>query len=372
MIAYYFTITVIIVFLSLFILSNCKIILKNNKTGNFFRSYLLRLIVKRILYAILALFIIITIVFILIRVMPKNSFYTFVDEINYSKQKPIYTSNENIFNQLLDFYYSILPFPKKICNATYLNENNIECASYSYKIIDLGYSYVYMRNTSVWTIIKEKCNISLLIGFLGYCLQWIVGCPLGVYLSKKKNKSFNRVESFVHISITSTPAVLYFYLFVLIFMIYFKLPINFELTNALSYIAPLTALCFWGCFHVAYWVNRYICLELDKDYVKFALAKGLSYNQIFYRHVIKNALIPLIRTIPTSIALSLSGFYLLESAFNIPGVGLTLISAINLQDIYLTQGLILFFSTISILAYLTGDIITILLDNRVKLIKEDN
>lgn len=370
MITYYLIVSSILTFLILFILSNFGLIFKNCKTGNFFRSSLLKYIIKRILGALLALFVIITLIFILIRIMPKDYFYTYVDEINYFKQKQIYTSNDSLLNQLFDFYYSILPFPKKICSATYLNNGNIECGSYSYKIIDLGYSYVYMRNTSVWTIIKEKCGISLLIGMLAYCLQWLVGCPLGIYLAKNKNKFFIKLENFLHISITSIPAVLYFYSFVLAFMLWFKLPISFEISDPLSYIAPLIALCFWGCFHIAYWVHRYISLELDKDYVKFALAKGITYNRIFYKHVTRNALIPLIRTIPTSIALSLSGFYLLEASFNIPGIGLTLISAINLQDVYLAQGLILFFSSICVLAYLAGDIITTLLDNRVKLSKE--
>ena len=85
----------------------------------------------------------------------------------------------------------------------------------------------------------------------------------------------------------------------------------------------------------------------------------------------KNALIPLIRTIPTSIVLCLSGFYLLEAAFNIPGIGLTFITAINLQDVYLVQGLIIFYSVISVAAYLLGDLITILLDPRVKLDREE-
>jgi ABC-type dipeptide/oligopeptide/nickel transport system permease component len=81
--------------------------------------------------------------------------------------------------------------------------------------------------------------------------------------------------------------------------------------------------------------------------------------------------IAIIRTIPTTIAVSLSGYYLLESAFNIPGLGLTLIDSINLQDIYVMQGLILFSSFVSIFSYLIGDLITISLDKRVYLRMED-
>ena len=283
-------------------------------------------------------------------------------EINPSKVNSVYNSTDSILKQLFNYYYNILPFPKKVCTSTYLKDNILTCNNYSYKIIDLGYSHMYMKNIRVWTIIKEKCGVSLLIGMLGYFLQCLIGYPLGIYMAKKKNKLINKSVDLLHIVIYSIPAILYFYLFVMLFMLVFKLPVTFEINNYLSYIAPLSALCLWGCFTVAYWVNKYISLEASKDYVKFALSKGLSQNHIFYKHIMKNALIPLIRTIPTSLVLCLSGFYLLEAAFNIPGIGLTLITAINLQDVYLVQGLILFFSFLSILAYLTGDIITILLN----------
>ena len=76
-------------------------------------------------------------------------------------------------------------------------------------------------------------------------------------------------------------------------------------------------------------------------------------------------MIPLIRTIPTTLAQCVSGYYLLEATFNIPGIGLTLISAINLQDVYLVQGLIIFFSFISVFAHLLGDLIALFMDKRV-------
>lgn len=371
MIGYFIFMSLLLVFFILMALSNYHLIFKNNVVGNFFRSKLLKQIIKRIIDCLFTLFVIITLIFIAMKIMPKEYFYGHLSEFDFSIKSPIYNSDDSIFEQLLNYYYNILPFPKKVCSTYYLDEGTLTCSKYDYKIINLGDSYFYIKNTSVWTIIKEKCSVSLLIGVLAYCLQCLIGYPLGFYLAKRKKKAINETIDFLHISITSTPAILYFYLFVLLFMLVFHLPVNFDLNNRLSYIAPLVALCFWGCFHIAYWVNRYVSLEINKDYVKLAIAKGLNSKTIFYKHVMRNALIPLIRTIPTTIALSLSGFYLLEAAFNIPGVGLALVNAINLQDVYVVQGLILFFTFVSLLSYLAGDLITIAMDKKVYLSKEE-
>ena len=370
MISYYITLFIIISFFIIVFLINKNLIFKESKIITILRSKTINYLIKRILFALVTLFIIITVTFLLIRIMPKDYFYS-TNEINPLNNNNIYNTKDNIFKQLANYYYSILPFPKKVCTSTYLEDGILVCNNYSYKIIDLGYSFSYMKNIRVWSIIKEKCSVSFIVGSLGFILQCLIGYPLGIYMAKKKNSKINKPVYILQIVIYSLPAILYFYLFVMFFMLVVKLPISFEINNYLSYLAPLISLCLWGCFTVAYWVNKYISLETNKDYVKFATAKGISDNKIFYKHIVRNALTPLIRTIPTSLVLCLSGFYLLESAFGIPGVGLTLITAINLQDVYLVQGLILFFSVTSISAYLLGDIITILLDKKVSLLKED-
>lgn len=371
MISYFIIVSLVSLFLILFILSNCNLIFKNTKLGNFFKNPLLKQILKRISYCLLTLFIIITIIFIIMKIMPKAYFYGSLEITEFSIKSPIYNSDKSLFNQLTDYYYNILPFPKKVCSSYHLIDGSYSCSRYNYKIINLGESYFYMRNVDVWTIIKEKCIISLYIGFIAYCLQCLIGYPLGFYMARKQNKFVDKTLNFVNISITSTPALLYFYIFILVFIVIFKMPVSFDFSNKLTFIPPLVALVFWGCFNNAYWVKRYVSVELDKDYVKLAIAKGLPPNVVFYKHIMKNALIPFIRTIPTAIGSSIKGFYLLEAVFNIPGAGLAILSSIKLQDVYLVQGFILFYSFISLCSHLLGDLITILLDKRVSLGKEN-
>jgi ABC-type dipeptide/oligopeptide/nickel transport system permease component len=275
--------------------------------------------------------------------------------------------DESILFRLGKYFYNILPFPKKVCAATYLENGKLACSTYEYKLIDFGSSSTYMKNVKVEDIIKEKCSMSFSFGIIAYALQCLCGYPLGVYLAKKENKLTDKAFNIFHIFIRVLPTVIYFYLFVILFMVVFKLPVLFDAKNLLSYIAPLTSLTIVSSVSVAYFVRKYILIELDKDYVKFAISKGLNSNTILFKHVLRNAIIPFIRTIPSSILMCFSGFYILEASFNIPGVGLTLIHAIQLQDAYLIRGLIIFFIFLSMIAFLTGDVLTIIFKRKIDL-----
>ena len=190
-ITYWIIVSFILVFFLTYILSRYNIILKNTKIGDFMRSSFLKYLIKRILFSALILFSVITFVFLLIRILPKDYFYQFneidIKDANYYSNK---ISDDNFFKQLLDFYYNILPFPKKICTSTYLDSTGtLACSTYEYKIINFGYSYTYMKGIRVWEIIKEKSGVSLLIGGLAYLLQCLIGYPLGIYIARKENKT---------------------------------------------------------------------------------------------------------------------------------------------------------------------------------------
>ena len=337
------------------------IILKKSKIRTLVRSKTLMSIIKKICFALFALFLIISIVFFLTESMRSKYFY-------------IYDSAEktnHILKSYVNYIYDILPIPKKICATTCIENNKLICTSYKYTIIDLGVSQSYMKNTPVFSIIKERCLMSFYVGFLAYILQCVIGYPLGIYLAKKENKVPDKIFNAINTTIKIIPPIIYFYLFALLFMVAFNLPVSFELNNVLSYLAPLSALTLSSSLSIAYFVKKYITLELNKDYVKFAKSKGLKENHILYKHVLRNALIPFIRTIPASILVSFSGFYLLEASFNIPGAGLALIHAIRLKDISLMRGLISFFSFLSIAAFLIGDILTIIFRKKEEYVKED-
>lgn len=338
--------TIFLLFSSLFLLYK-GLIFKNSKIRVLIRSDIFVYIIKKLIFLVLSMITIIIIIFILTELLVTNS-------------------KENIFTGLLKYMYKVLPFPKKICSTSYLENDNFVCSKYKYVLIDLGVSDSYIRNVSVIEIIKQKSIISFLIGILAYLLQCLIGYPLGIYLANKENNMVGKTFNAIHTIKVLIPSLIYFYIFVILFMVVFKLPVLFELETPLSYIAPIVAVTISSSLSVAYFIKKYIQIELNKDYVVMAKAKGLSQRNILYRHVLRNAMIPFYRTIPYSILACFSGYYILEATFNIPGIGQTLFYAIQLKDIALIRGTILFFSFTSIIAYLLGDAISALATHGVK------
>lgn len=353
MIIYYLILSMLFIFVFISVLTHKGLILKNSKYRLFIRNETTIVIFKKILVLIISLLFAIALVFILTELLTiKNS----LNSDNISSQE----KESNLFAKLLNYYYDVLPIPKRICHSSSLINNNLACTSYKYTLINLGTSNVYMKNISVIQIIKEKSSISFTIGIIAYLFQCFIGYPLGIYLAKNENKFADKLFNTMHSILRVIPPVIYFYIFLVLFMVVFKFPVLFDLSNPLSFIAPLSALTLSSSLYIAYFVRKYILLEMDKDYIKLARSKGLSENVIFYKHAMKNAFIPFIRTIPSSIIMCFSGFYMLEAVFNIPGIGSTIIYAILLKDIYLIRGLILFFVFISMFAYLIGDVFTII------------
>ncbi len=349
-VCYWIIISILTAFLLLFFVCNCTSFVKCDAICSFFKSNTTKYILKRLLISIVILFSIITITFYVLKIMPNDN------------------SDSSYLNSasLLKYYRDILPYPKNVCVSYHLSDNNLVCSVYKTKLINLGSSSYYMKNIEVWTIIKQKCFVSFVVGIIAYILECIINYPLAIYLVLHNNKRLNRISNIFYVLITSIPLSLIYYMLLLVFMLVFKLPITFEFNNPISYIAPIASVCFTSIALVSHWIKIYIMSEWKKDYVTYAFSKGLDNKTILNKHVFRNALIPLIRTIPSSIVYSICGFYLLESTFGIPGSGSTLITAIKIGDANLTRGLILFFSFLSILAYFLGDVISAIMDPRIK------
>lgn len=354
MVVYWIFVSFIVLFFSFYVLANKTNLLSKIKIFDFMRSSALKLVINKLFISLFTLFCVINVIFILIRIIPLSNDY-------YSN---------SIFKDLLNYYKSILPYPKKVCAISSLKSSTLSCSSYKIKFIDFGTSTHFMKNIDVWDIIKEKVFVSLLIGIISLIIEWIISYPIGIFIARKNNKRLNKIFDIYYSIITSVPAALTFYILLLLFMIWFKLPTSFEINSILSFIPPIVSVTLTSFVIISHWISMYINAESQKDYVTFAYSKGLSESRIFHKHIARNALIPIIRTIPSSIATSICGFYILEVTFNIPGTGSTLIRAISLGDIPLIQGLIIFFSFVSITAYFIGDLISIILNPAIKL-KED-
>jgi oligopeptide transport system permease protein len=107
--------------------------------------------------------------------------------------------------------------------------------------------------------------------------------------------------------------------------------------------------------------------EMNRDYVRLALSKGMTSDRAAFRHVLRNAFIPMAQSLPYSIIFTISGSLYVESLYSIPGMGGLLITAVERQDNTLVQAMVLLYSAISVSALLLGDLLMMFLDPRIKL-----
>ncbi len=307
---------------------------------------------KRLLRSLLTLFIIITIVFALLRFMPIEGYFQ-----NFEKM------SENQIKVGLQQLGVTDPLPVQVANFW---QGLVKG--------DLGVSHKYRVNTPVIDIIAQKVPLSLTIGMTSLCIALLIGLPLGIFMARSTRSRWkigDKLGTIFVVVIQAVPSAVY------------HLMIQFYGTDALGFsmffkpddpstwILPILSLSLGNIAYYAMWLRRYMVDESNKDYVKLARAKGLPGAVISRRHVFRNAFVPLVQFIPTSIILTLMGSLYVESLYSIPGMGGLLVNAIQLQDNTLVQGLVLIYASISILGLLAGDILMAILDPRISLSKKE-
>lgn len=171
--------------------------------------------------------------------------------------------------------------------------------------------------------------------------------------------------------IQAVPAAVY-YLFIQLYGTdLFGIPTLFNKNNYATWILPVVSLALGNIAYYAMWLRRYMTDEINKDYVQLARAKGVSSSGIMFRHVFRNAFVPMIQYLPGSILFTMMGSIYVESLYSIPGMGGLLVNVIQRQDNTMVQALVLIYSVISIVALILGDILMSIADPRIKLGKKE-
>lgn len=115
------------------------------------------------------------------------------------------------------------------------------------------------------------------------------------------------------------------------------------------------------------WMRRYMVDELNKDYIRLAMLKGLSTKQVMFRHIMKNAFVPLASYLPASILLTVGGSLLVERFFSVPGMGTMLTDSISRYDLNVVQCIVMFYAALGTVGVFLGDLLMGLLDPRIRL-----
>ncbi len=213
---------------------------------------------------------------------------------------------------------------------------------------------------------QSKLGYSFTIGLIASILAYVVAIPLGIMMARKKDKLLDKLGTLYIIFILACPSLAY------IFMVQaigrsMNLPFYFDLAKEtpIMYILPIVSLAMPSIAGLMKWLRRYMIDQMNSDYVKFARSGGLSENEIFRKHIFKNAAIPIIHGIPGSVLGALVGAIITEKIYYVPGVGNMLTNAIGLYDNAVIVGLTLFYALISITSIILGDMLMALADPRI-------
>lgn len=391
----YTLIVAVIVFVAVVELASRNIIFKNSpRIKAFFGAPLLGYSIRRIGSALVSIILAITATFFLIRFKSTadggleicqkaiSTWAKMNPEIRMAQCENLLLSlgiSDNWLRDLFTYYYNILPFPKTICLTEYVVESVNGIDEYYLRSFDCRTTIMYLgkvfflgggtNGQYVSDVLMQKMGISFQIGIIAVVVSLGLGYPMGIFMAKYKDGWFDKVGKTYIITIDAIPGVAYYYIWMSLFMLV-GIPISYEFGNFATYLAPALTLGFTGMAGIALWVRRFMLDEFNSDYVKFARSKGISENRIMYTHVLRNAMVPLVRSIPASILGALLGTFYIEKIYNIDGIGGLLVSAEATGDFYVLQGIIIVSALISIVSYLLGDIVTAIVDPRISFTKE--
>lgn len=212
----------------------------------------------------------------------------------------------------------------------------------------------------------SKIGYSFVIGIISVAMAYLIALPLGVLMALKKDKLIDHLGTIYIVFIIAVPSLAYIFLFKAIGGS-FGLPTTFDMINPtwLMYVLPIISLALPSIANLMKWLRRYMIDQMNSDYVKFARSGGLSEGEIFRKHVLKNAAIPIIHGIPGSVLGSMVGAIITERVYVVPGAGNLLTNAINAYDNGVIVGVTLFYALLSVVSIILGDILMSMVDPRI-------
>lgn len=250
--------------------------------------------------------------------------------------------------------------------ATYVKNSLKSSLLYKDRFTD-DYTNVDTKKTDL-----SKVGFSFVIGLISSLLAYLIGVPLGILMARKKDKFSDKIGTAYIVFIMAVPSLAYIFLFKAIGGVV-GLPTTFKMNtgNKLMFVLPIISLALPQIATLMKWIRRYMIDQMNSDYVKFAKSGGLSEGEIFTKHILKNAAIPIIHGIPGTILFAMTGAIITESVYVVPGAGNLLTEAIGKYDNGVIVGVALFYAVLSIISIILGDVFISMADPRISFSSKD-
>ncbi len=300
---------------------------------------------KRLIVAIITILIIATITFIMMHSIPGGPF---------TREKPLppnlvaaleekYHFNDPLIKQYFDYMGGLVRF-------------------------DLGPSFSKVGVT-VNELISGGLPATAKIGLFAVILIIIGGIPLGILSALKQNKPIDYFVMFIATLGVTIPSFVIATLIIYVFSGLLHWLPSFGIDSWLGYVGPTVALAGYSLAFVSRLTRSSMLEVLRQDYIRTARANGITEFKVMAKHAMKNALIPVVTYIGPMIAAIMTGSFVIEKIFAIPGIGGYFVESISNRDYTTIMGITVFYAAFYVLMVLLVDIAYAFIDPRIKFTK---
>lgn len=230
---------------------------------------------------------------------------------------------------------------------------------------DLGVSYT-RQDREVTDIIRQGLPATATLGGVAFLMVIGVGIPLGVAAAVRRNSIVDYLSVSVATLFASIPGFVLAMLLVIVLSVHLHLLPTGGWGSPSHVIMPAIALAALPAALLARVTRASVLEALGQDYVQAARAKGLSSTVIHYRHVLKNAMIPILTILGPELAALITGSFIVEHIFSIPGIGRLFVQGVFARDYGLIMGGVLFYAFVIAVMNLVVDILYAVVDPRVR------
>lgn len=310
---------------------------------------MIRYTIKRLLQSLVTIILIVSIVSLLMSLMPTDYYFTEEELIKLTdEQKQDRLEAAGLLDpplvQLGRFYKDV--FTK----------------------FDLGTSRRIQVNQPVVKVIGSKVGVSVKIGLTALGIALVVGVVCGILQARFKDGIFDHIGTGYTVFVNAVPHLVSYSLVLTFGARVLGLPSLYSLRKpGPSSILPIVCLALGSIASYMLWMRRYMVDELNKDYIRLAKLKGCSTTSVMFRHVMKNAFLPLAQYLPYNILLTVGGSLLVERFFSVPGLGPLLTDAISRYDVNIVRAIVLLYASLGVLGLFLGDVLMTIIDPRIRL-----
>ncbi|GEB34553.1 MULTISPECIES: ABC transporter permease [Brevibacillus] len=302
-------------------------------------------IVKRFFASILTMFVLITITFFLMHAVPGGPFSP-AEERKVPKSVMEKMEEKFGLNEPLSVQY--VNYLKSIAQG------------------DLGFSFK-QSDVTVNELISRGFPVSAKVGLVAIVVALIVGMLLGITSAIKRGKWADWASMIFATVGISIPNFVITVLMLFLFAVVLKLLPTYGLSSWKHYILPVIGLAFGPIAYIARLMRSSMLEVMRQDYILTARAKGVPEYRVIFKHALKNAIIPIVTYLGPLVAALLTGSFIVERVFSIPGIGRDFVTGISDRDYSVILGLTVFLGLFIIVANFIVDVLYAIIDRRVKI-----